>query len=259
MASCIFHGLCTTRKGQDAITVSGPHPDKLQHFAAQGAKITSDNVQAARDNDIIFLGVKPQMLTGVLQELADAGVDCKDKLIVSMAAGFRSASIARLLHTDRIIRIMPNTPSRLGLGVTGFYAGPAVSAEDAALVRELLRGMGTLIDCKDEEGINAVGALAGSAPAFMYRFLEALIDESIRRGFEPAAARAMIAQMATGTAAMVQASPDTPVSALREAVTSKGGTTFEGLQVMTQYHFEEMMHEVIEAAMRKTHLFETMF
>ena len=111
----------------------------------------------------------------------------------------------------------------------------------------------------DEEGINSLGALAGSTPAFLYRFLETLVAETVAHGFSESEARAIIEQMALGTASMVIANQDQSLAQLREAVTSKGGTTFQGLAQMTNYHFEDMMHDVIEACLRRTREFEDMF
>ncbi len=258
MSSCIFNGIRKSRGNADEITVSGPHLEKLAKFQAQGAEITCDNVQAAAGAEVVFLGVKPQMLTGVLQELAAAGVDFKNKLVISMAAGFKISSIQRLINSDRIIRIMPNTPAHLGQGVVGIYFG-STAEEDRKLTLDLLCALGLCPVLKSEEEINLIGAIAGSAPAFLYRFLEALVAEGVKAGLSEAQSRQIIEQMALGTASMVINNQDRKISELREAVTSKGGTTFEGLSVMTNYHFEEMMSKVIAATMDKTHKFESMF
>lgn len=259
MSSCVFNGIKKTRGDLDEIVVSGPHLEKLQHFADDGAKITSNNIEAAQSSEVVVLGVKPQMLTGVLEELAGAGVDFKNKLIVSMAAGFTCKSITRLTGSERIIRIMPNTPSKLGIGVIGIFYNSSVQEADKTLVQDLLKGLGSVIDCTDEEGINVIGCLGGSTPAFLYRFLEALIAEAVKRGFSEEAARNMIEQMAEGTAAMCKANHDVTIGQLREAVTSKGGTTLEGLKKMTEYKFEEMISAVVQASMDRTHEFERMF
>lgn len=256
MASCIFNGIVKTRPQQDLLMVSGPHVYKLEAFKAAGAEVTSDNSAVAQWADVLFLGVKPQILPDVLAELKD--VDFSGKLVVSMAAGWRLSAFYARLGEIALVRIMPNTPAKLGLGVTAMCAGDKVSAEQTQLCLDLLSGLGKTV-VTDEEGINSLGALAGSAPAFMYRFLEALVAETIARGFSEAQARAIIEQMALGTASMVIANQDQSLAQLREAVTSKGGTTFQGLAQMTNYHFEAMMHDVIEACLRRTREFEDMF
>ncbi len=260
MAGCIFDGIVKAQAHDPAlITVSGPHPEKLCAFANQGAHITSDNVKAAQDAEIIFLGVKPQVLTSVLQELKDAGIDFINKLVISMAAGYPCSGIKKFTASDRIIRIMPNTPAKIGLGVVGLFCCEGVNEDDKATCHQLLQGLGSIIDTDTEEGINVIGCLAGCAPAFIYRFLEALISEAVAYGFNEKDARRLIEQTAFGSVSMCLANQGSPISALREAVTSKGGTTFEGLKQMTAHNFEGMMADVIKASMDRTHQFEEMF
>ena len=259
MSSCIFDGIKKARNDADEIYVSGPHLEKLQKFADKKAKITTSNIEAVKESDIIFLGVKPQMLTAVLKELKDNRIDFSEKILVSMAAGFKIASIRRLTDAPYIVRIMPNTPAKIGLGITGIYFEKGIDDKDKELISSLLAPLGMLCQLNSEEGINAIGALAGSAPAFLYRFFEAVEHECVRYGFSQNDARKIVEQLGLGTSSMVIHNHATSISSLREAVTSKGGTTYEGLQQMTSFKFEEMMEEVFKACMKKTHLFEEMF
>lgn len=259
MSSCIFDGIKRARNDADEIYVSGPHLEKIQKFADKKAKITTSNIEAVKESDIIFLGVKPQMLTAVLKELKDNRIDFSEKVLVSMAAGFKIASIRRLTDAPYIVRIMPNTPAKIGLGITGIYFEKGIDDKDKELISSLLAPLGMLCQLNSEEGINAIGALAGSAPAFLYRFFEAVEHECVRYGFSQNDARKIVEQLGLGTSSMVIHNHATPISSLREAVTSKGGTTYEGLQQMTSFKFEEMMEEVFKACMKKTHLFEEMF
>lgn len=259
MSSCIFDGIKKARNDADEIYVSGPHLEKLQKFADKKAKITTSNIEAVKESDIIFLGVKPQMLTAVLKELKDNRIDFSEKILVSMAAGFKIASIRRLTDAPYIVRIMPNTPAKIGLGITGIYFEKGIDDKDKELISSLLAPLGMLCQLNSEEGINAIGALAGSAPAFLYRFFEAVEHECVRYGFSQSDARKIVEQLGLGTSSMVIHNHATSISSLREAVTSKGGTTYEGLQQMTSFKFEEMMEEVFKACMKKTHLFEEMF
>lgn len=258
MATCIFNGIVKTRPNLDAIMVAGPHVEKLASFAAQGAQITSDNLEALAFADIVFLGVKPQIMPEVLAQIKDSGIDYSDKLFISMAAGWRTEAFYSRLGPCKLIRIMPNTPAQLGLGLTSMCSGQDISPKQEQLCLDLLQGLGKTV-LTDEEGINSLGAFAGSAPAFMYRFMEALVTETTKRGFSDVQAREIIEQMALGTAQMVIHNQDKSLAQLREAVTSKGGTTFQGLAQMSEYKFEEMMGQVIEACLRRTHEFETMF
>lgn len=258
MSSCIFNGIIRTRPGQDQVIVSGPHLEKLEHFKQDGATITTDNVAAFNQSDVVFFGVKPQMLPTLLEELVNAKVEVAGKLLISMAAGFTFKAFTKRLGSCHLIRIMPNTPAKLGLGVTSISFGEGVTAQEQQLCTELLQGLGMSIPT-DEQGINSLGALAGSAPAFFFRFLEALVAETEKAGFSKEQSRAIIEQVALGSIQMVKNNPDTEISALREAVTSKGGTTYQGLLQMTNYQFEKMMSDAIAACLRRTHEFEQMF
>ncbi|HAH71393.1 MAG TPA: hypothetical protein DCL74_06875 [Succinivibrionaceae bacterium] len=257
MASCIFESVIKSLSPRN-VTVSGPHIEKLEHFKVSGAGITTDNILAAKKSKIIFLGVKPQMLTAVLQELADAKIDFEEKLVISMAAGYPLKSIEKILNSSRLVRIMPNTPAKIGEGVTAVTFAKGCADPDKELVRLLLKGMGTVCE-GNERQLNVIGAVAGCGPAFVYRFMEALISESVRHGLDEKDSRAMVEQLFKGTADMVINNQQQSIAALREAVTSKGGTTFAGLTKMSEGGFEEMMQKVIQASLDRTAEFESMF
>ena len=257
MSSCIYASII---KSEDAknITVSGPHLEKLEKFKAQGSVITSDNIEAAKRADIIFLGVKPQILTSVLEQLSTIKDELKNKLFVSMAAGFKLSSISSKLGTNRIIRIMPNTPCKIGLGTIAVAYDNAVGDEDKATVKQYLSNMGQCIE-GDENNLNVIGAVCGCGPAFVYRFMESLVAEAVRHGIKAEDARKMVEQTVLGSASMVIQNQDATIASLREAVTSKGGTTFAGLCKMTEGNFEKIMENTINASLDRTYEFESMF
>ncbi len=258
MTRCIFDNMIATNLDLN-IEVSSPHLEKLLYFKEHNAVISTDNIAAAKNADVIFLGVKPQVLTSVLEQLSSSNIDFKQKLIVSMAAGFKVSSIAKLLKTDRIIRIMPNTPCKIGLGVNAVYASGNVQLKDVELVFNLLEHMGMNIRVDSEDLLNSIGVVAGSAPAFLFRYLEAMIENGIRLGLEPKVARDVAQQVILGSVKLASSSPDVTVASLREAVTSKGGTTFEGLKVMTECDFDGMMQKTVDASLKRTKEFEAMF
>lgn len=257
MASCIFESVKKSVSPRN-ITVSGPHIEKLEHFKAEGASITSDNAIAAKSAGIIFLGVKPQILTSVLEDLVKNGVDFKDRLVISMAAGYCLSSLQRLTGSDRIVRIMPNTPAKIGQGVTALCCGLGVNASDVQLVKGLLNGMGKTFEGSEKQ-LDVIGAVAGCGPAFVFRFMEALISESVKNGMDEKTSRAMVEQLLSGSAQLVIQNQNQTLAQLREAVTSKGGTTYAGLCKMTEGHFEDMMHSVIDASLARTLEFEKMY
>ena len=106
MSSCIFNGIIATRGNVDNIIVSGPHVEKLEHFANKGATVTADNLQALRESKIIFLGVKPQIMPDVLEEIKNSGVDYSDKLFISMAAGFKFSAFFSRLGAVRLLSLI---------------------------------------------------------------------------------------------------------------------------------------------------------
>ncbi len=257
MASCIYSSLIKEMPAQN-VTVSGPHLKKLEKFKAQGSAVTTDNLEAVKNADVIFLGVKPQILTEVLNEIAASGVALNHKLFISMAAGYRISSIEKILNTRKIIRIMPNTPAKLGLGVVAVVYGAEVSDNEKSLCLNMLKNMGECIE-GDEQALNVIGVIAGCGPAFVYRFMEAMINESTAHGLDEASARKIVEQTVLGAASLVRTEQDSSIASLREAVTSKGGTTFAGLTKMTEGNFDGVITDTVNASLNRTYEFEKMF
>ncbi|MGN0893453.1 MAG: YggS family pyridoxal phosphate-dependent enzyme [Succinivibrio sp.] len=257
MSSCIYGSIVKDFPAQN-ITVSGPHLEKLQKFKDKGSVVTQNNIEAVNGSSVVFLGVKPQILTSVLEEIVSSGISVEGKLFISMAAGFKLSSISNLLGTHKVIRIMPNTPAKLGLGVIAVAYDSNVSTDEKELAKKMLSHMGTCIE-GGEQSLNVIGAICGCGPAFVYRFMEALVTEATRYGITPADARKMVEQTVFGSASMVINNQDASIAALREAVTSKGGTTFAGLTKMTEGNFEKVMENTIKASLDRTYEFEKMF
>ncbi len=255
MASCIINAISSLKR-EHTISVSGPHLEKLEKFKSMGHHIGTDNVLCAKESDIIFLGVKPQILGSVLRDLKDKGIDFSQKLVISMAVGFSCSSIEDITKSNKTVRIMPNTPSSLGLGVTAIYFDSGVGTEQKDLTYELLAGLGLNVTVDNEEQITLLGALTGSGPAFLYRFLESLCTIATEHGLDAVQSRNLMQMLIKGTAAMIEHNAQSSLAQLREAVTSKGGTTFEGLKVMQTRNFDAMMHEVIDACIRRSHELE---
>lgn len=257
MSSCIIDGILKSSV-QCAINVSGPHLDKLeQRFANKPISLFTDNIKACIDSDIIFLGVKPQILNEVLDNISSC-VNCSEKIIVSMATGFRLHNIQEKLAAKYVLRIMPNTPSKIGQGVIGIYYNENIDDKKKDIVKRLLKPLGLLVELHDEQMINTISALCGSSPAFLFRFLNSLINIAKTKGFDEQEARAMITHLAIGCANLVQANKDQSLDQMIDAVTSKGGTTYEGLKVMSAYKFEDMISDVIQACLDKNTTLERM-
>lgn len=207
----------------------------------------------------MVLAVKPQMMADVCQPLREQ-VDFSGKLVLSIAAGIQVNRFYQLLGDKLdIVRIMPNTPSLVGKGMSGLYAPAQVSQQDRDYTGDLMASVGKVCWVDDENGINGVIAAAGSAPAYFFLFMEAMQQEAERMGFDSQTARDLVQQAASGAAALVEANPDTPLGTLREQVTSKGGTTAEALRVFNERQLPETVAQAMQAAVSRAQEMEKLF
>ena len=196
-------------------------------FVAQtaGARLAKSNLDVAQRAEVIILAVKPQSMPGVYQELSTK--IGSEKLIVSIAAGITLAKLCEGLKTERIIRVMPNTPALVGEGASAFALGAGATAADGQLVKQLLEAVGTAYQV-EEKLLDAVTGLSGSGPAFVYLVIEALSDGGVRMGLPREIAAALASQTVCGAACMVLETGEHP-AVLKDKVASPGGTTIAGL------------------------------
>ncbi|MCR9000127.1 MULTISPECIES: pyrroline-5-carboxylate reductase [Rahnella] len=260
MAGAIISGLVESGYPAHLISVCAPSTTHRDALAEKyGVQSSSDNSGCAKEADVVVLSVKPQMMADVCKAL-QKDVDFSDKLVLSIAAGVSVARFCELLGENlNIVRIMPNTPSLVGKGMSGLYAPVQVSQADRDYSGELMTAVGKICWVDTEEGINHVIAAAGSAPAYFFLFMEAMQAEAQRLGFSAETARMLVEQAASGASALVATSPDTPLSQLRENVTSKGGTTFEALKVFTDRKLPEIVSEAMQAAIARAQEMEKLF
>ncbi|MBJ7223720.1 MULTISPECIES: pyrroline-5-carboxylate reductase [unclassified Brenneria] len=260
MAQAIVAGLIDGGYPAGNISVcapSGKHRDALA--ARFGVVGSADNVRCAQEADVIVLAVKPQMMATVCEPLRQQ-VNFSGKLVLSIAAGISIARFQALLGENlNIVRIMPNTPSLVGKGMSGLYAPAAVSESDRAFTAGLMNSVGKVCWVENESGINGVIAAAGSAPAYFFLFMEAMQQEAVRQGFDQDTARLLVQQAASGAAALVEANPATPLSTLRESVTSKGGTTAEALRIFNERQLAQTVAEAMQAAVARAQEMEKLF
>jgi pyrroline-5-carboxylate reductase len=201
--------------------------------------------EAVSTNDVILLVVKPQDLQGLLQEIAPT--INKSALLLSFAAGKRIDFIASHLGTGNpIVRIMPNTPTLIGLGAAGYSCGAGVSADQRNFVSSLLSAAGKAIEI-DESLQSAVTATSGSGPAYFFAFVEAMIDGAVTLGLSREDATTLTIQTITGSAALLERSGDSPTT-LREKVTSPNGTTAAALASFSESHLAEIVARAMKAA-----------
>ncbi|OHX12097.1 pyrroline-5-carboxylate reductase [Chromobacterium sphagni] len=219
MAGAIIGGLA--RQGGHRIHVVEHQQDKLDQLAADfgcsGGQALPERFSA---DDVVVLAVKPQQLRELCLELAPR---LGGALVVSIAAGIRLDALARWLGSGRIVRVMPNTPAMVGKGVSGLFAA-AVPASDRAAAETIMRAAGLTVWLDDEAGIDDITSVSGSGPAYVFYFIESMIEAGVKAGFSESQARELVLATFDGAVELARQSP-LPVATLRRNVMSKGGTT----------------------------------
>ncbi len=210
------------------VVACDPSAEALAAFSAEvaGAATTSNAQQCVTDCEVVFLAVKPQHMTGVFDSIQPND----DRLFVSIAAGVTLATLTAGLKTERIVRVMPNTPCLVGAGAAGYCLGDGASSADGDLVGELLNAVGVAFQLS-EPLLDAVTGLSGSGPAFVYQIIEALSDGGVRAGLPRNVATQLAAQTVLGSAKMVLDTNEHP-AVLKDRVASPGGTTIAGLHAL---------------------------
>ena len=213
--------------------------------AFPGARWTGDPARQAEAAELIILAIKPQQFAGVLPTLGTAG---RGKLFLSLAAGITLEKLRGWLDPSaRIIRVMPNTPLQIGAGASVYAVGGNVTAADDELVERILSAAGKAWRVKEEE-IDAITALSGSGPAYVFHFLEALTRGGVALGMEETLARELARQTVLGAAQLAAGSSLAPLQ-LAEQVKSPGGTTLAGCAVLEKNGaLDELMRRCMEAA-----------
>jgi pyrroline-5-carboxylate reductase len=214
-----------------------------------GCKVTGRNVEVAEVADILIVAVKPEQVEGALQEVAGKLTD--RHLVVSIAAGVTLARLAGALQKGaRVIRVMPNTPALVGASASAFALGGAATADDAALAQRIFSAVGVAFQVK-ESLLDAVTGLSGSGPAYAYAIIEALSDGGVAAGLPRDVATKLAAQTMLGAAKMVLETGQHP-GALKDMVTSPGGTTIEGLHELEKGRLRGTLMNAVRAAAEKS-------
>ena len=235
----------------ETILLSNRSAAKAEALAAELPwAVVSTNEEIARTAQLIFLGVKPQMMGLVLSPLAAILREREDRFVLaSMAAGLACDRIQDMVDLDcPVIRMMPNTPAAIGAGVVQ-YCGRGVTVEELDDFAALIAPAG-LVDPVPESLMDAASAVSGCGPAFAYLFLEALADGGVACGLPRDKAVAYAAQMLAGSARMVLESGGHP-GALKDAVCSPGGTTIQGVRELEEAGFRGAVMEAVIAAFEK--------
>ena len=249
MASAILGGCIANGLPAANVTVVDPNASQRDaltsrwpiHALAQA----SDDLQAA---DIVIWAVKPQVLKEVA--LATQPHTRASALHLSVAAGVTSQSLATWLRSDNIVRAMPNTPALVGAGATALYAREGVAATDQQKVTALLEATGVVLWVPKESDLEGVTAVSGSGPAYVFYWLEAMVQAGVELGLSEQTAKQLAIATFQGAAKLADSSPESP-GVLRERVTSKGGTTFEALESMRGDQVGEAIVKAMHACARR--------
>jgi pyrroline-5-carboxylate reductase len=214
-----------------------------------GAKTTASNAEVAQSADVLILAVKPDQVSGVLADIRDHFSE--KHLLISIAAGVPIAKMeAGLGGTARVIRVMPNTPALVGASASAYALGKSAKPEDSALAQKLFSSVGIAFQLR-EYLLDAVTGLSGSGPAYVYLFIEGLSDGGVAAGLPRDIATKLAAQTVLGSAKMVLDTGLHP-GALKDMVTSPGGTTIEGLHELEKGNFRGTAISAVRAATEKS-------
>lgn len=248
MAAAIIGGLIASGATPADIEVVEINADARAALAARFGVVTHTDVSQARLHPLIVLAVKPQTLPEVAAALSTR---LAGQLVVSIAAGVRVADLARWLGGHaRIVRAMPNTPALVQAGIAGLFAAPAVGADARSQAEAVLRAVGGVVWVDDETQMDAVTAISGSGPAYVFYLIESLEAAAVAQGLSPATARQLALQTFFGAAKLALESAEEPAT-LRSRVTSRGGTTERGIAALEAAAVKSAIGEAVEAASRR--------
>ena len=246
MATSLVGGLIADGWGTDLIFIAEPEEKRRAEIRSRFPVHTGqDNAEVIRQVDVVVLAVKPQIMREVTHGLA-AAVQEQQPLVISIAAGIRLGDLARWLGGySRLVRCMPNTPALVQSGATGLYADPSVSETHRNLAESILRAVGLTLWLDNEVQLDAVTALSGSGPAYIFYIMEAMEKAAVELGLSPESARLLTLQTTFGAAKMALESRDGP-GELRRRVTSPGGTTERAIATLE----EAQLHRIFQQAMQ---------
>ncbi len=256
LAEALIKGILASKSVKAAqIVASDRINERLIHLAeTYEIKVYSKNYEVVKNADIIFLTVKPNDVEEALKEIApEIG---RDKLLISAAAGITTTSILESLKTYGlggfipVIRAMPNTPAIVNEAAVGLCAGMGAGERDLKLAKAVFEAVGKVIIVEEEKLMDAVTGLSGSGPAYVFLFMEALVEAGVNVGLPEDSARTLAVQTTLGASRLALESPKS-LAELRRMVTSPGGTTIEGLKKLEEADFKGAVIKAVKAATKR--------
>jgi len=247
MAQALISGLVSCGVKPELITVADPSEEVRKQSTALKLNTVdpvSDPKAAVINADVIVLAVKPQVMKAVVSAFADV---LDDQLVISVAAGLSTDILSSMLGGYRnIVRAMPNTPAMIQMGATGLYGTDDTTEKQKQLATAVMEASGLVMWVDDEEHMHAVTAVSGSAPAYVFYFIESMIDGGVALGLDKEQASALAMQTVLGAAKMAMGSDDTPAE-LRRKVSSPNGTTQAAIESMQDNEIGRQIAEAMKA------------
>jgi pyrroline-5-carboxylate reductase len=231
------------------LMAAGPRDERLAELQKKyGIEITTNNSAAVQRADVVVIAVKPQRLTEVIKGLRGIRAEA---LVLSVVAGASIKKLAAGLKHKAIVRSMPNTPAQIGEGITVWTASHETTTAQRELARQILEALGEQVFVEDESYLDMATALSGNGPAYVFLFTEALIDAGVHMGLPRRIAEALVLQTLKGSAAFYQRSAQHP-AALRNQVTSPGGTSAEALYYLEKAGFRSAISRAVWAGYQRS-------
>lgn len=250
MASAIIKGVLKSVNSADFELKGSEVNEEIAKSASErlGIEVISDNKKLAEWADVLLIATKPNMVVEVLEEIKP--VFGADKLLISIAAGVSTAKINGVLPSQRVVRVMPNTPALLGFGMAGITGGKNATNADLKFVHSLMSAVGEVIEVQENQ-MDIVTAISGSGPAFFYQVIEDMARAGEKLGLDYEKSLLLATQTARGSAEMVMKRGEMPVQTLIDNVATKGGCTFVGISAMKEENSAELFDKVIKDTAKK--------
>jgi len=245
MSEAIISGMIVNEFSPENISILDVSKERIE-FMINHYKVGSPNVKDFFENsDVLIIAVKPQIIPKVLSDYKN--YIKKEHLLISIAAGVSIEKISKLTNLEKIIRVMPNTPALISKSISAItYKSQEVTDKDKKLVEKIIESIGEFVWIEESQ-MDAVTALSGSGPAYVFRFIEAMIDSAVLVGLSRDLSRKLVVETVLGSTLMLKETGKSPKE-LENQVTSPGGTTIHGLVSMEKNNFSSSIREGIKAA-----------
>ena len=249
MATAICRGLIVKQvfKANEIVASDVSAEARARFSDITGIACYDNNMDILQASETAVLALKPQVAHDALNSLRGL---FENKLLISIAAGLSISKLCDWIGSERVIRVMPNTPVTISMGASAYACSSTVSACDKKLVKTIFESVGIAVET-DEKKLDAVTGLSGSGPAYVFEFIQAMLDGAISVGLNPTVSLDLVLQTIIGAAQMIQLNMGSP-DELRDAVTSPGGTTQAGLEVLKAGNFRHLIVNVIQEATRRS-------